>query len=161
MIDRETLIEKSIETYVNNQLFVIRSYPRNRITFLDAFPDNQRMTKPLDKNYIAIGWSADDGGKSAELGSPLTVRKYTFDLFTFGISRVWGKNIASVIRFCAESDRNIPLVDPADGVTVIDSVQVDFSSVQPQINRTPRPWEENCWITRLRVTDYYSSAGGG
>jgi hypothetical protein len=91
----------------------------------------------------------------------LKVRKYTLDFYVFGISRVWGKNLASVVRFSAEADQQIPLVDPADGITVIDHVDVDFASVTPLVTPTPRPWEENCWIMRLRVTDYYSSAAGG
>lgn len=161
MIDRETLIEASIEIYCKAQLFTVRNYPADKITWLDAYPDNERMMRPLDQNYIAVGWSADDGGKQAELGSSLKVRKYTYDLFVFGVNRVWGKNLASVLRFAAETDQVIPLVDLSDGVTVIDHVDIDYASVQPKVSNTPRPWEEHCWITRLRVTDYYSSAAGG
>lgn len=163
MIDRETIIESSIETFVKHELFVVRGYPQNGrrgLVFLDAYPDDQRMSKPLDSNYIAVAWSTDDGGRSAELGSPLRVRRYTFDFHTFGISRVFGKNIASVIRFAAESNGVINLIDPVSGVT-LDAVDVDFASVQPVITSTPRPWEHNVWVTRLRVEDWYDSSGGG
>lgn len=163
MIDRETIIEKSIETFVKRELFTVRGYPesgRRGLVFLDAYPDNDRMSRKLDANYIAVAWSADDGGRQAELGSALRVRKYTFDFHTFGISRVFGKNIASVIRFAAESNVVINLLDPVTGA-VIDAVDVDFASVQPVVTRTPRPWEENVWVTRLRVEDWYDSSGGG
>jgi hypothetical protein len=161
MIDRSTIIERSVESFVRNQLFTIRGYPEDRVVFLDAYPTQQRMTQPLDRNYVAIGYTADDGGKQAELGSPLRTRKYTIDFYVFGISRVWGKNLAEVIRFSLESEGNINLLDPRDGTTIIDSVIVDFVSAQQAITRTPRPWEENAWITRLRIEDIYSSASGG
>lgn len=161
MIDRESIIEKSVDIYLRHQLFDVRKYPPDRVQILDAYPDNERMARPIDRNYIAIGWSADDGGRQAELGSSLKRRVYTFDFFVFGISRVWGKNLASVIRFSLESDQVIDLLAPEDGTTIIGHVDVDYVSAQQAVTRTPRPWEENCWITRLRVEDYFSSEGGG
>lgn len=161
MIDRETIIERSIDAYLRQQLFTVRQYPTDRVEILDAYPNNERMGRPIDKNYIAIGWSADDGGVQAELGSSLKRRRYTFDFHVFGVSRVWGKNLASVIRFSLESDENIPVLDPRDGTTTMGSVTVEFVSVQQAVVSTPRPFEENVWITRLRVEDYYSSAAGG
>lgn len=161
MIDRETVIERSVDSYLRGQLYGVRGYPPDKVDILDAYPTNTQMTMPLDKNYIAIGWSTDDGGRQAELGSALKRRVYTFDFYVFGINRVWAKNLASVIRFSLESDQVIALLDPSDGVTVIDHVDVDYVSSQQAVTRTPRPWEENCWITRLRVEDYYDSAGGG
>lgn len=167
MIDRESIIESSVITFLRTQLFGVRGYPqeddtnqRRTVQMLDKYPDNERMTRPLDRNYIAIGWSADDGGRQAELGSALKERKYTFDFYVFGISRVWGKNLASVIRYSLESDQVIEILDPVTG-DGIGHVDVDFVSSQQVVTTTPRPWEENCWVTRLRVIDYYSSASGG
>lgn len=161
MIDRESIIERSVDTYLRQQLFNVRGYPTDKVQILDAYPTNTQMLGPLDKNYIAIGWSTDDGGRQAELGSSLKRRVYTFDFYVFGTNRVWGKNLASVIRFSLESDQVIGLLDPRDGTTVIDHVDVDYVSSQQAVSRTPRPWEENCWITRLRVEDYYDSSAGG
>lgn len=171
MIDRESKIEHSIDTYLRQQLFDVRHYPqapdpsnpqRSFITVLDAYPDNERMNKPLDANYIAIGYSADDGGKLAELGTSAKVRKFTFDFYIFAINRVWGRNLGGILRSSLESDDVIPLLDPTNGNAVIDHLDVDFVSSQQAVTRTPRPWEENAWITRLRVIDnYYDSAGGG
>lgn len=170
MIDRGTVIEHSVETYMRQQL-AIRNYPMQRdptnpnrsyVHILDAYPDNQRMHQALDANYVAIGYSADDGGKLAELGSAAKIRKFTFDFYIFAINRVWGRNLAGVLRSSAEADEVIPLLDPTHNNAVIDHVDVDFASAQPVVTRTPRPWEENAWVTRLRVIDnYYSSAGGG
>jgi hypothetical protein len=161
MIDRESVIERSIDVYLRQQLFAARGYPQDKVEILDAYPTNDRMSAPLDKNYIAIGWSTDDGGRQAELGTAFKRRIYTFDFYVFGTNRVWGKNLASVIRFSLESDQVINLLDPRDGETVIDHVDVDYVSTQQAVTRTPRPWEENCWITRLRVEDYYDSSSGG
>jgi hypothetical protein len=160
MIDRESIIERSVELYLRNQLYSIRHYPEDKVVILDAYPTGDRMAKPIDKNYIAIGWSADDGGRQAELGSSLKRRLYTFDFYVFGVSRIWGKNIASVVRFSLESDGVINLIDPSDGSTILGYVDVDFVSAQQVIPNNPRPWEENAWVTRLRVEDYYDSSGG-
>jgi hypothetical protein len=160
MIDRATIISHSTELYARNQLFVVRNYPTAKVEFLDSYPSPDRMTKALTKNYIAVGYQTDDGGKQAELGSSLKVRKYTIDFYVFGITRVWAKNLASVLRFSLEADQVIDLIDPNDGTTVLGHVDVDFVSAQEAVTRTPRPWEENAWITRLRVIDYYSSADG-
>lgn len=140
---------------------MIRGYPTDKVVMLDSYPSTERMLKPLNANYIAIGWTTDDGGHDAELGSSLRRRLYTFDFYVFGVSRVWGKNLASVIRFSLEADQVIDLLDPSDGQTVIDHVDVDFVSMQQAVTPNPRPWQEFSWITRLRVEDYYSSAMGG
>lgn len=160
MIDRETIIERSVELYLRHQLYDIRSYPQNKVVMLDAYPDNQRMSKPLDANYVAVGYQADDGGRQAELGSSLKRRLYTMDFYVFGISRVWGKNLANVLRSCAEVDGVINLVDPVTSA-VLGYVGVEFASTQPALRPDPRPWEENCWITRVRLEDFYSSVAGG
>jgi hypothetical protein len=159
MIDRESVIESSIEGYLRHQLFTVRGYPVDKVELLDAFPTDARMTKPLDKNYIAIGWSTDDGGKEAELGSPLVVRLFTFDFYVFGISRVWGKNLASVVRYSLESDGVIDLVSPSDG-SPQGKVDVEFCQMQQAVAPNPRPWQEYCWVTRLRVVDYFDSSQG-
>src|SRR5439155_20947328 len=97
MIDRESVIERSVDMYLRNQLFNVRGYPTEKVEILDAYPTNQVMTGPLDKNYIAIGWNTDDGGRQAELGSSLKRRVYTFVFYVFGTNRVWAKIVASVI----------------------------------------------------------------
>lgn len=161
MIDRETLIERSVEAYARHQLFDIRHYPADKVVFLDSYPTNDRMRQPLDRNYIAVGFSADDGGRQAELGSSLTRRLYTTDFYVFGLSRVWGRNLAGVLRASLEADKTINLLDPMNNDAVIGYVNVEFVSAQQAVTRDPRPWEENAFITRLRVEDYYSSESGG
>ena len=51
--------------------------------------------------------------------------------------------------------------DGHHGTTVIDNVIVDYVSAQQIVTPTPRPWEENAWIVRLRIEDYYNSSQGG
>lgn len=162
MISREDQIERSIVDYLRAQLFTVRGYPTDRVELLDAYPDEKRMATPLAKvNYVAIGYAADDGGRNAELGTPARTRKYTYDFFVFATSRVWGRNLATVVRNCMETDMLVPILDLSTG-QVVDSLQVDFASSQQIISQFPRPWQENAWITRVRVIDeYYSSAAGG
>lgn len=171
MIPRKTIIERSVDVYLRNQLFNVRGYPnqptqgnpnRSWVQMLDAYPTNERMSQPLDANYIALGYAADDGGKFAEIGSSAKERKHTFDFYIFAINRVWGANLGGVIESSLESDGVIDLLDPQNNNKIIDYVDVDFVSAQQAVTRTPRPWEENCWIVRLRVIDnYYNSSGGG
>ena len=137
----------------------MRGYPPDKVELLDKYPDNARMSKPLDKNYIAIGWSTDDGGKPAEIGSPLRKRIYTFDFYVFGISRVWGKNLASVVRFCLEADGVIDLVNPIDS-SQMGKVDVDSVQAQQVTTPDPRPWQEQVYVVRLRVEDYWDSSLG-
>lgn len=161
MIDRESIIQRSVELYLKDQLYVVRGYPTKDVVILDAYPGVERREKPLDANYIAIGWSSDNGGKQAELGSSARARLFTIDFHIFGISQIWGKNIASVVRYSLEADGIINLISPIDS-SVLGYVDVDFVSAQPVTPSNPRPWEEHAWITRLRVEDsYYTSAQGG
>jgi hypothetical protein len=160
MISRDDVIERSVEVYLRNQVFGVRGYPPDRVRLLDIYPDDKRLATPLDMNYVAIGYTFDDGGRQAELGSNLKRRLHTIDFHVFGISRVWAKNLATVIRSSLESDGVINLLDPATDA-VIDHVDVDYVSAQLHPVKTPRPWEENIWITRLRVEDYFDSSSGG
>lgn len=160
MISREDIIEQSVEDYLRTQLFDARGYPPDRVSLLDAYPTQTRMQQALDRNYIAIGYSFDDGGKQAELGSSLKRRLHTIDFHIFGLTRVWGRNLAAVARYALETDGNVPLKALPDE-TVIGALYVDFVSAQQAPVNNPRPWQENIWIVRLRVEDFYDPSGGG
>lgn len=160
MISRTDIIERSVELYVREQMYGVRAYPQDKVAMLDAYPSQDTQRRPLDRNYIAIGFTFDDGGREAELGSSLKRRLHTIDFHVFGTSRVWARNLASVLRSSLETDGVINLINPLDNA-VIGYVDVDYVAAQHHPVPNPRPWEENVWITRLRVIDFHSAASGG
>lgn len=162
MLTREGMIEQSVESYVKDKMFNVGGYSTDDVEVLDAFPYN-RFDGPLDKTFVATGFNFDQGGEQAEMGSNLKRRQYTITFFVFGKDPDWGKNIANVCKAAAESDGVIPLKNYGvdDPASVIDSLMVDSASTQRQFVREPKPWEENIWITYVKVTDeFYPSEFG-
>jgi hypothetical protein len=160
MISREDVIDRSLMNFIRDQLTGLGYFEvppgadGPRVQILDSYPSDDRMTKPLDRNYIAVGYSQDDGGRPAEMGTQLTRRLHTFDFHTFGISRIWGRNLAQIIKAAIEVQETIPLV-----VTQGDNqsyVTVEYAMSQEAPVQSPRPWQINLWLTRIRVEDYYN-----
>lgn len=156
MIPREELVEQSVTDYLRNQLFNVRDYTADKVEILQAFERGRfdKMTA-LDKNYIAIGFSFDDGGRQAELGSDLRRRTYTIEFTTFGMSALWGRNLGNIIASALEFDGTIPLKDVGGTGEVIDVLLVDNVRAQRVPVGNPRPWNEHLWATRLVVVDEY------
>lgn len=155
MITREQMIEQSVQDYVRRELFDERNYPEEQVELLDAFPHN-RFEGPLDKNYIALGFNFDDPGRQAEMGSDLTIRNYTLEFFVFGLTPVWGRNLAHTLKFGIENEGIIPLLDIGEiGKPQIDSLVVDAVRAEHQPISDPAPHEENIWITFVVVEDTY------
>lgn len=158
MITREDLVEQSVQEYVKNKLFNERSYDQNLVEVLDAFPYD-RFNGPLDKNYVAMGFNFDDDGRQAELGSDLKTRLYTLEFFVFGMTQVWGRNLANVIKFAADNEGVIPLLDLNDiDKPQIDSLVVDGTRAERQPIQNPAPHERHVWITFVIVEDTYRAA---
>lgn len=154
-INRETLIVQSTQDYVREQLFDVKSYPEDQIVLLDSFPHN-RFDGPLDKNYIAFGFNFDDEGRQAELGSDLKTRTYTLEFFTFGLNSIWGSNLANAIKFAADTDGVIPLLDYGQiAKPEIDRLIVTGTRAEQQVIPEPAPYEENVWVTWVNVEDCY------
>jgi hypothetical protein len=160
VIDRESIIQQSVQDYFRHQVFDVRGYPADKVELLDEFPYNRWDMEKLDKTYIAVGFNFDDGGRQGEMGSDLRERQYNIEFFVFGTTSVWGRNIANVVKFSLEQDGNIPLKDyTTSGHPVFDAVVLDEVSSEKIPVQDPRPWQENTWVVRLRVTDtYYASA---
>lgn len=157
-ITREDLVEQSVQDYVRTAIFTDRGYPTAKVELLDAFPYD-RFDGALDKNYVALGFNFDDQGQQAELGSDLKTRVYTLEFFVFGISQVWARNLANAIKFAADNDGIIPLLDYADlAKPQIDSLVVEGTRTERQPINNPQPWERNVWITYVVVEDIYHAA---
>lgn len=160
MISREDNIDRSVMNFVRDQLTALGYFlpdqktGQPRVQILDAYPSDDRMTQPLDRNYIAVSYTADDGGRPAELGTQLTRRLHTSDFAVFGVSRIWGRNLAQLIKASVEIQAQIPLVLDQPGNQ--NYVTVEYASAQEMPVNSPRPWQINMWATRIRVEDYYN-----
>lgn len=158
MISREDMVEQSVQEYVKDKLFSApRNYSTDLVEMLDAFPYN-RFDGPLDKNYVALGFNFDDAGRQAELGSDLKTRLYTIEFFVFGITEVWSRNLANVIKFAADNEGIIPLLDLNQiSKPQIDSLVVDNTRAERQPIAEPAPHERHVWITWVVVEDTYNA----
>lgn len=167
MVTREEKITQSIEDYVRGMLFGSFAYPADKVELLDAYPTN-RFDRALDKSYVAIGFNFDDGGQGGELGSDLVHRVYTVELWTFGMSPVWGRNIANAVKAALEQESSIPLrdygsedTDPSDATKppIIDALVIPPRGLRARHVpvRDPRPWEENVHVVTVNLEDWYNA----
>jgi hypothetical protein len=159
MVTREDQVEQSVQDYVKAGL-IDNGYGIDKVKVRDAFPSADERATELTMTTVAIGFNFDDGGRHIELGSDLTQRLYTIEFWTFGISPVYGRNVANVIRAILESgDYLIPLkAIEQSGQPVIDQLIIPDDrgiSVTRQIARDPRTWDRFVWTTILKVEDIY------
>lgn len=154
-ITREELVEQSVQDYLRDKMFAERGYPPARVELIDAFVES-RFDGPLDKNYLAIGFNFDDGGRQAELGSDLLIRQYVIEVWVIGLSVQEGRNLANAVRDSMESEGLVPLKDYAQpGAPVIDYLIVDPVRAQRQPVPDPKPWQEYLYIVTVPVLDEY------
>lgn len=158
MISREDCIEQSVTDYARNQIFVVRGYPADQVEMLEEFPYT-RDSNDLDKNLIAVGFSFDDDGECAEMGSSLTRRVYTIQFWVFGLTNTYARNLANQLKFGLDVDGCIPLMDVAQIPPVpIDSLIVNGVSAERQIIQDPAPWQEFVWTVHVKLEDLYFAA---
>lgn len=158
MIPRETLIEQSVTDYLRDHLLAA-GYDDTVVLVREAFPSVEERSSPLMTTTLAVGFSFDDGGRIAELGSDLTQRVYTTEFWTFGTSANMGQNIANTVKHVFESEGVVPLKDyskpgapPFDSLVLMDEKGV---LVQRQISTDPLPWDLNVFTTTVKFEDYY------
>lgn len=157
-VTREELVEQSVTDFLREQLFTVRGYPPARVELLEAFVESKFGLEPLAKNYVAIGFSFDDGGVPAELGSDLLRRQYVIEVWVIGQSAAEGRNLANAVRDAIESEGVVPLKDvTAVGQPIIDYLIVDPVRAQRQPVPEPKPWQEFLWIVTVPVLDEYHS----
>lgn len=159
MITREDQIEQSVQNFVKAAL-TTNGYDSTVVTVRDAFPTDDERATEMTKTQVALGFNFDDGGKSMELGSDLTLRVYTIEFWVFGLTSRLGRNVANVIKAVLEdSGYLIPLQDVGvSGHPVIDQLVISENrgiTVARQINHNPRPWDLNVWTTIVKVEDTY------
>jgi hypothetical protein len=155
VITREQIVTQSVQDYVRGQLFDVRNYPEEQVQLLDSFPYDG-LPQPLDRNYVASGFNFDDPGVQAELGSDLKTRVYTLEFFIFGQTAVWASNLAHAIKFAADNDGVIPLLDISDlNKPQIDVLVVEGTRAERQVIQDPAPHERFVWVTSVVVEDTY------
>lgn len=159
MITREQQVEQSVQDYIRDSLVTL-GYDETQVVLRDSFPSADERSKPLDVTTVAIGFNFDDGGRHMELGSDLTLRVYTIEFWTFGLTATWGRNVSHVMRAIIEQgDYLIPLkaIEQA-GQPEIDKLIVQDErgvSVTRQIAGDPRIWDRFVWTTTVKVEDTY------
>lgn len=154
MVTREDMVTQSVQGFLRDKLYGERDYPEARVEMLDEFPFN-RFEGPLDKTYVAFGFDFDSDQTPAEMGSDLVRRTYTIEIFVFGHTALWGKNVANVCKFILE-DGMIPLHDVGTpGQPQIDVLPVVTVNSQRQPIPNPKPFQENCYLVTAKVDDEY------
>lgn len=158
MVSREQKVSQSVEDYLKGKLDSA-GYGQDHVTLLDAW-DGSDLPTPLETNYIAAGYSFDDGGKPGEMGSDLITRLYTIEMFIFAQNMTWGRNLASVIQTAIEDDGLIPLLDIGEpGHPQIDVMTLDSVAAQREATGlNPPAWQQFVWTVRVRLTDEYFAA---
>jgi hypothetical protein len=158
VISREDMVTQSVQDYVRAAL-VARGYELpGMVRLLDSFP-YERREEGLDCQLVALGFDFDDEGEQAELGSDLMRRSYTIELFVFGTTNTWARNLANVMKFAVQNEGTIPLKDVSQpGAPVIDRLEVLGASAERQVIRDPQPWQQYVWTTVIRVQDVYHAS---
>jgi len=155
MIQRSQKVEQSIQDYVREKLFTDQKYPESQVEILDAW-DSEKFEGGLEKNYVAMGFNFDDGGKEGETGSTLVRKVITIEFFVVATSNTWGRNLSSALQTALEIDRVVPLRDIGEeGAPVIDALPVLSVSAEHQPISNPEPWQRHVWTVHLRVEDEY------
>lgn len=156
MISREDLISQSVFDYMKDAL-VARGYGPDKVAIIESWQG--QLSGELDKNYVAAGFNFDDQGEQAELGSDLKRRVYTIEIFVFGTTMTFARNIASVVKFVLERDGTIALLDYGqEGAPEVDRLVVEGISTERQPIPEPEPWQRFVWVTSLKVEDTYRAS---
>jgi hypothetical protein len=160
-IPRETLIEQSVTDHLRGHLEAL-GYTADKLIVRDAFPTVEERSSPLMVSTLAVGFSYDDGGRMAEMGSDLVHRIYTTEFWTFGTSSGLGENVSNIVKQIFEQHHVVPLLDYTkplnpqfDALVMLEERGVQ---VQRQIATDPLPWDLNVYTTTLKFEDFYSAS---
>lgn len=158
MISREQMIEQSVEDHLRDHLTGVLGSSMAKVKIVDSFNPTDYAGE-LGENVVALGYNFDDGGKAAELGSSLVRKLHTIEVFTLGVTPVWGNNLSAHVAAAFPVGAVIPLKDISSAAKpIIDYLPIEEAAREKQVIRDPAPWQENIWLVRLRVTDEYFAA---
>lgn len=152
-IERRTKVTESCKERVRAALFP--TYEAKDVSIVEALPGDDFSGK-LTQTLVATGYVFDDGGRQAEAGSDLVKYIWTVEYMVMAVSGVWGKSVADAAAAAFEIGDNVPLLDIGGTRSPTgETVTVTYSQAQRVIVRSPRPWEENVWMTRVKLEDYF------
>lgn len=152
-IERRTKVTESCKEIVRAALF--GPYGADEVRIVDALPGEDFKGK-LDATLVAAGYNFDDGGRQGEAGSDLARYMWTIEYMIVATSGVWGKNVADTVAAAFSIGDNVPLLDIGGTRDPTgETVAVDYSQAQRVIVRSPRPWETDVWMTRVKLEDYF------
>lgn len=157
-VTREIKVETSVQAFARVQL-EIEGWSEDRVAYLDEFPFEEFEGDYTKKNFVAFGFTFDDGGQPAELGSNLRKRIYTLEFFVLGMDELNAKSLANDLKFVCDVDVQVPLLDVGQAdLPVIDSLLVKSCNAQKVVVNDPKPYERHVWLTTARVEDEYYPA---
>jgi hypothetical protein len=84
VVTREDKIEQTISNLVRQKL-TDHDYIPEVVDLREAFPTADERAQELTKSQVAVGFSFDDGGLQAEMGTDLRVYTHTVEFWSFGI----------------------------------------------------------------------------
>jgi hypothetical protein len=161
MITRQDQIEQSAFDFVKAGLEAL-NYSSTIVEVREAFPTPDERSTELTKTRVSMGFNFDNGGQNIELGSNLTQRLHTIEIWVFGVAAGVGRNVANVIRTLFEDNNYLlPLKDIGNSGDVIDHLVIpEYRSliVQRQVNPDPSPWDHFVWTCTLQVEDIFYPA---
>ncbi len=165
---REELVAYSVLQYLNENMgtygFILATNKTNppepeeaNLRTRESFPSPEERLQELEITTLAFGFSNDDGGREAELGSTLTQYTHRLEIWTFATDPHLGYRCAHAIKHVVRhAGDSIPLRDyDTETNEVIDHLLVGKARVQHQANNSPRPWDQYVWTTVVEVTDFF------
>lgn len=154
-VTREVKVETSVQAFAKVGLEA-EGWGDDKVKYLEEFPFDE-FEGAIDRyNFVAFGFSFDDGGQPAELGSNLRRRIYTLEFFVLGTDEMNAKSLANELKFTCDVDVRIPLLDVGEpDMPIIDYLLVKGCSAQKVVVQDPKPYERHVWLTTARVEDEY------
>lgn len=154
-ITREQKVAYSVASFV--QALVEGAYDvPDQVELHDSFPyEDIKGGEAIDKQHVAFGFQFDDGGRPGELGSNLTRRLHTFEVYVFATTGTWAENIATRAAQAIDGAKILPLIDPEADDAQIDTLVLEQVICARQPVRNPRPWEKHVWLTTAKVWDEF------
>jgi hypothetical protein len=157
-VAREQSVGQSVQDFIR-QALTERGFPMAEIEMKDAFANRDFGDDPVTKEYVALGFTFDDGGVQIELGSNLRRYNHQVEVFVIATSATKGEAIGYGIRDALESAERIPLKDVSQaGRPIIDVLMVEPVRVERAPVPDPAPWEEFVWVLRIPIIDEYDPA---
>lgn len=155
-VPRELKIEQSVQLYLAAQL-TARGWVAPAVKLVDSYShDRFERMDGLDATYVAPGFTFDDGGTPAEMGSSFRRKVHTIEIFVIGKSAAWGSNVSAQIANAIDDEGTLPLYDiELPGNPEIDRLILDEVTRRREPVYDPRPWQENIWTVQLQVADEF------